>query len=855
MLDRRKERKIDSNGDSALQPSIPATKRQHNPNKKSKVSSQNVMSIITAVILVLAHVAIAVGIIIASRYFALTPSIFVCGGVIIGCGLIILDVIFLVGHNHKDLALKIIVCILCLCIVAGSTVGVYYLNKVNKTVDDVFYDGESEQYETISGVFLSKTDHKDLSELEGKRIGMLSETGEGVTSIAVEELDAAGVFTYSIVNYFSILDMCEALYNDEVDTIAVNAGYKEILNSDENTNYTHLVEDTFEFNPFKKEILVEAGGADKNLAKEPFTVLLIGWSRVELGSPVGLADTIILASVNPLTYTVNMMSIARDSYVPISCYGGTKDKINSGRSTSRACFIDTVEDLVGVDVDFYMEFDYDAVVAVVDAVEGVEIYNPVEFTLDGVTVPQGQVTAWGWMALQFCRERHAFDGGDFARQEHQKQVIMGVVEKLLKKKDINMCIKAMQDAGDKLSTNLTWTQLTTLFNLLLNTKNYTGMKNFDLLDFQNTRITGYSSWYYNYGMHLPLWIYKLYEGSIEENLHRMNVTLGNEPSDVIQEGKMEFSCFEGYVRQPLYHETFDEKTEDEEMPDYYADLVGMTLEDALAWADSKGVTLDVEFIEEGSDQYDETKDGLVVKQSPNYGALCSDYPTGTIVVMGGGVVEPPSFIGRPVEEAKAWADRHKVEFEKIVGKYSDDEDEIGTIYDQDFDDEDMVLTVYYYGDIEDARFTIRVEADGDGEVSGGGEGLKYDEKVEIKAKPGSNSTFEGWYVDGEYVSGDAKYTVKVKNDAKYVAKFKSNVSTYHVEVINGTGTGDYSEGSEITIVANDPPEGYVFVGWYRNDKLRSEDIAYTITVTKDMIFEAVYEKASEPDPEEGGGQE
>ena len=63
-----------------------------------------------------------------------------------------------------------------------------------------------------------------------------------------------------------------------------------------------------------------------------------------------------------------MMSIARDAYVPISCYGGTKDKINSGRSTSRACFIKTVEDYTGMTMDYYMEADYEAVVGVVDAI-------------------------------------------------------------------------------------------------------------------------------------------------------------------------------------------------------------------------------------------------------------------------------------------------------------------------------------------------------------------------------------------------------------------------------------------------------------------------------------------------------
>ena len=770
---------IDASDDSALKPVVDNVLGNNKTSKpKKKISKNEIFSIVSAAILVLAHIAIAVFVAYSFRYYAIYPSLFGCAIGIVICLLIILDIVFFVGFNHKDMALKVITLVLCTFIVAGSTVGVYYVNKVNKTVDNVFYDGQSDLYETINGVFVSNTEHKELTELEGKRIGMLSESTEGVTSTAMEMLDAAGV-NYGVASYFSILDMCQALDDEEIDVIAVNAGYKDILTSDENANYSYLIDDVFEFSPFTKEVKVNAMASNKDLSKEPFNVLLIGWSRVALGSTVGLADTIIVASVNPQTYTVNMMSIARDSYVPIPCYNGTKDKVNSGRSTSRACFIETVEGLINEDIDFYMEFDYDAVVAVVDAVEGVKIYNPVEFTLDGVTVPQGEVTAWGWMALQFCRERHAFADGDFARQEHQKEVIMGVVEKLLKEKDINMCIKAMEDAGDKLSTNLTWTQLTTVFNMLLNTKNYTGLKTFDLLDFQNSRITGYSNWYYNYGMSLPLWIYKLYDGSIKENLDHMNFVLGKNIDTSDQKHKMEFSAFDGYKRAPFYHETFDEEKVDEEMPDYYIDLTGMTKDEALAWANEKGVSLTINTIKKGEAGYIEEQDGLVVSQSPRYGSLCSSYPTGTITVMGSGGAYVPSFKGKPYEEAEAWADDNDYHFTVLVGDPTDDDDKVGIIYKQDFDDEEERLTVYVYGE----TVTVKVTAGANGTVSGSGDYGKG-ASVTVTAVPNKGYHFVEW----SNGSTEKSYTFTANSDISLTATFAEGCGSndHSYKVINET---------------------------------------------------------------------
>ena len=512
--------------------------------KKRHISKQNVVTLIATAFLVLAHIAVILAIAFSFRYYAIYPSIFGSIVCIVICLLIIIDIIFFVGFNHKDLALKIVSCVLAVLILIGGTVGTVLLNKTNSIVDSVLDNG-SDKYETYSGVFVSYDKYNSftsVNELSGKKVGMLVETSDGISSIAKEILDEAKI-DYATVDYKTNAELLNALVDNEVDAVVITSAYRSIysLERDENSPFAEYLDNFVDFNSFEKELKVKTNKKTKNLSTEPFNILLIGYSRTDIGSSVGLADSIIVATVNPQTYTVSMMSIARDSFVPIACYGGEYDKINSGRSTSRACFIETVEDFLGMDIDYYMELDYLGLVQIVNTIGGIKITNPVEFTLDGIYVPEGTFLADGQQALQFCRERHHMPNGDFDRQQHQKEVIIAIAKKFIESGSVSLALEAMENASDWMSTDLTLNQLTTVFNLLLNTKNYTSLNTFSLVDFQTLRITGSGGIkYYSYSMRLPLWVYLIYQGSYDESISHIKDVMG-EYTSIDQDSNFEFS--------------------------------------------------------------------------------------------------------------------------------------------------------------------------------------------------------------------------------------------------------------------------------------------------------------------------
>lgn len=696
------------------------------------MNKKKVFDVISTVIVALAHILLILAIILAYRYFAIYPSLIASLVGIVVCVVVLVDIVFFVGLRYKDMAMKVVGLVLAFFIMLGSAFGAFYVNKVNSTIGTVIdtdnnsnNNGSDKITETVNGVFAVRGEDSSkyisLKSFAGKKVGYVAETTEGVATVGQQLLKDEGI-DFAAVEYSTNDEMVTDLYDGSIDAIIILDGYKSLYSKTAESggvDLSGMVNTFYDVQTFEKEVEITNTGTNVNIATDPFNILLIGYSRTDIGSPIGLADAIIVASVNPKTYTVSMLSIARDSYVPISCYGGTKDKINSARGTSRACFIETVENYTGMKMDFYMEADYEAVVSVVDALGGIEISNPVDFVLDGIEVPAGTYTAYGWQVLEFCRERHHMPNGDFDRQQHQKEVIIAIAEKLIKKADITLFLNAIEAAGDKFSTNLTLNQLTGMFNMILNTKNYTGLKVSKLIDFQQLRLTGYASWYYNYSMNLPLWIYKIYDGSYNEAIGHAQAILGMNVNTSDQTYVFNFDANIPYERPQLYQDYYDEEHVDEPMPAYYPNLTGMLYGDVQAWAKENGIKLEVTFISPSDSGYDRNTDGYVISQSPRYGMLLKDYPTAKITIMGDGtssvVGELLDYTGMNYKDVEQWAKDHGYRYAlrqtyKTADELEASQNNVVYKVDIDQDDEGDILKIRYYticnGVIADGKCTI-----------------------------------------------------------------------------------------------------------------------------------------------------
>ncbi|MCX6397039.1 MAG: LCP family protein [Propionibacteriales bacterium] len=127
-----------------------------------------------------------------------------------------------------------------------------------------------------------------------------------------------------------------------------------------------------------------------------------------------------------------LMSIPRDSLVPIPGYGTTK--INAAFAYGGAkLLIRTIEENTGLRIDNYVEIGFGGLVKAVDAVDGVEIC-PTKRMRDkkaNLNIKKGCQNADGVTALAYSRSRYVQKYGDITRAQHQREVVTALGKKVV----------------------------------------------------------------------------------------------------------------------------------------------------------------------------------------------------------------------------------------------------------------------------------------------------------------------------------------------------------------------------------------------------------------------------------------
>lgn len=207
------------------------------------------------------------------------------------------------------------------------------------------------------------------------------------------------------------------------------------------------------------------------------TLLVMGldYRDWEAGQGPSRTDTMILFTMDPLSKTAGILSIPRDMWVNIPGYGyykinqayffGDGDKLPGG---GPGLAIKTVEEFLGVPIDYYAQIDFTSFVDFINNIGGIDINVPSEITVD----PLGQYNTTklepglqhldGALALAYARARYT-EGGDFDRAARQQQVIFAIRDQVLKVKTLPYLIrkapKIYNNVSAGIRTNLTLDQV------------------------------------------------------------------------------------------------------------------------------------------------------------------------------------------------------------------------------------------------------------------------------------------------------------------------------------------------------------------------------------------------------------
>jgi len=156
------------------------------------------------------------------------------------------------------------------------------------------------------------------------------------------------------------------------------------------------------------------------------------------------SDTMILLTIDPITKTAGMLSVPRDMWVNIPGFG--YGKINTAYFLGEAnklpglgpgLAVKTVEDFLGVSIQYYAQIDFGAFTQMIDEIGGLDIEVTETITLDPIgqhntiyDLQPGTYHFDGAHVLAYARARYT-EGGDVDRARRQQQVIFAIRDKVL----------------------------------------------------------------------------------------------------------------------------------------------------------------------------------------------------------------------------------------------------------------------------------------------------------------------------------------------------------------------------------------------------------------------------------------
>jgi len=154
-------------------------------------------------------------------------------------------------------------------------------------------------------------------------------------------------------------------------------------------------------------------------------------------------DTMILFTLDPITKSAGMLTIPRDMWVNIPGFEYAKintayflGEVNKMPGGGPALAVKTVEQFLGVPINFYAQIDFNSFVEFVDEIGGVSLHIKEEIKVDPigpgntVILQPGVQTVDGAVALAYARNRYTA-GDDFDRSKRQIEVIMAIRDKIL----------------------------------------------------------------------------------------------------------------------------------------------------------------------------------------------------------------------------------------------------------------------------------------------------------------------------------------------------------------------------------------------------------------------------------------
>ena len=415
------------------------------------------------------------------------------------------------------------------------------INKISSSLSKIT---SSEAGYSSNIIVLNDSNIESIDDLkdDDAKIGIISdEDNQEGHILPMQIIEEEQINEENLASYDEYIEMLDDLYDGEIDAMFVSSSYVSLFASED--GYENIANETKVIYEKTQKTTKETSSTGKTL-DEPFTILLMGVdsntnSLAKSNSFNG--DTLMLITFNPHTMNATVLSIPRDTRVPIVCTRSkAKNKINSAALYGADCVMDTITNFTGIEIDYWVKVNFQGVISLVDALGGIDVDIPYAFCesdskrrfgKNTIYLEKGYQTLNGEQTLAFARNRHTwpqycgrkysnYNSNDFVRGQNQQQIVKAIVNKLKGIDSLSEIYDILDILGDNVDTNIDKETMITGFdtfkNIIFNSRNITSD---DFIGTQRLYLSGYdhtiSGIYY----------FEYYKQSLNEIVDAMEINL------------------------------------------------------------------------------------------------------------------------------------------------------------------------------------------------------------------------------------------------------------------------------------------------------------------------------------------
>lgn len=374
--------------------------------------------------------------------------------------LLLFGAVFGLMRRNSKIGQGVGIALTILVVIACALAGAYLWRTVH-TVKTI--SGTSSEQTRVTIYVLQDSAVQSAEDLTGKNIGILTTLDRTNTDTALEQMESEYGITPSTKEYDSLTELADGLNQNEVDAILLNEAYLDLY--DETSGYETFPESLRAV--LTQQIEHEVGAEQEQSAQlsDPIINILISGSdtRSNVIDQRGRSDVNIIASVNTQTHQILLISTPRDFFVPLDVgVEDAYDKLTHAGIYGMDVLMGTLENLYGIDLDYYFRLNFVGFEQVIDALGGVDVYSAYEFDSGDYHYQQGTNTLNGAQALAFVRNRYAFADGDRQRGKNQMAVVEGVLKKATSPSVLSNYLSILDSIQSCVDTNVPYDVISAL---------------------------------------------------------------------------------------------------------------------------------------------------------------------------------------------------------------------------------------------------------------------------------------------------------------------------------------------------------------------------------------------------------